>query len=86
VDGQGASKRVTVERLRGTTARRGGGRGSEGSTGRQGSTKARWSAATKAMDEAVATACEEEGSRAVAAPWRRSRGRRQMEGGERNDG
>jgi hypothetical protein len=32
------------------------------------------------MDEAVATACEEEGSRAVAAPWRRSRGRRLEEG------
>jgi hypothetical protein len=38
------------------------------------------------MDEAVAMASEEEGRRAVAAPWRRSRGRRLMEGGERNDG
>jgi hypothetical protein len=50
--------------------------GSEGSIGWQGSTEARWSAATTATDGAAAMACEEEGSIVVATPWRRNRGRR----------
>jgi hypothetical protein len=51
---------------------------SEGSTGQRATTKVQWSAATTAPDGAAAMACEEEGSRAMAAPWRRSRGRRHL--------